>query len=436
MAIPLALFALVLGLELSQNKVLLHTTASQLGGIDLERHDYLSVTGGSIALDGPDLPQRVGDTDYVPVFAIQADGTLAATPALIAILPAGQLAGLLQAADTIDAPRRIDLLGMRSATCAALDQTAIPPHTPPLPCLTHGTHPHALTSVLIGSAVLLLPFVGLGLWLWRRRGPGEAPRTLPGWVVKLAKGVMVVLIVGAIALGKMGDALWPAAVKTVAHTAHSAPAATRVLDSVLAYARSEAAAADAINYGYKLASLKKSLDTTPLAPADTLEVQLVQLDAHSHYRRDALGAFRRVRSSALIEYQIRRNGDIVGGQYVATDTADHWPALALRQREAGGPVELLAEQTVPTAKGEQRVRTAGEIAFLRGDAAAYLRGDTVAFRYTAPALRQITLSREKHLQVVTRNPRLSFSMANLYIEATGDTLQVRSTGPHQRIFRP
>lgn len=436
MAIPLALFALVLGLELSHNKILLHTTAGQLGRIDLDRHDYLSVTDGSIALDGPWLPQRVAGTDYVPIFAVSADGKQAPTPSLIAMIPAGELAGLLLAADAFDTPRRIDILGLRSATCPEREKTTLPPHDPPLPCLTQGKHPRELASVLIGSAIVLLPFAGLGLWLWRRRGATGAPHPPPGCAIKLVKALMVVLIVGAIAIGKLGDTVWPAAVKTAAHTAHTAPTTTRVLDSVRAYARSEAAAADTINYGYKLASLKKNLDAMALAPDDTLEVHLVQLDARSRYRRDALGAFRREQARAVIEHQIRRNGTIVGGQYFAVDTADHWPAVALRQRDADGPVELVAEQTVHTAKGAYPVRTAGEITFLEGDAAAYQRGDRVVFRYTAAALRQITDKRERHMQILGRNQRLSFVMADQHYEAEGDTLQVWSTGPDRRIFRP
>ncbi|HPR06060.1 MAG TPA: hypothetical protein PLI17_05470, partial [Denitromonas sp.] len=55
MMIPLALFALVVGVELTQNKVLLTTTAGQLASADRDEHDYLAIHGGTIALAGPYL---------------------------------------------------------------------------------------------------------------------------------------------------------------------------------------------------------------------------------------------------------------------------------------------------------------------------------------------------------------------------------------------
>lgn len=436
MAIPLALFALVLGLELSQNKVLLHTTAGQFGRIDLDRHDYLSVTDGSIALDGPWLPQRVANTDYVPIFAVSADGTQAQSPSLIAMIPAGALADLLQPPDSVGVPRRIDLLGMRSTRCADRAKATLPAGGAPLTCLAHGKHPRALTRVLIGSAILLLPIVGLGLWLWRRQGSAQTPHPPPGCLIKMAKVAMVVLIFSAVAIGKMSDELWPAAIKTAAPGIHTAPVATRLSDSLAAYARSGAAAADAVNYGYKLASLQKNLDALEIAPGDTVEVHLIQLDALSTYRRDAQGAFRRQQAKALFDYQIHLNGNIAGGQYVAVDTADHWPGVALRQRGVQEPVELVAEQTVHTATRPRPVRIVGQIEFLEGDAAHYQRGDTVVFRYTAAALRQVVAEREKLFQRAGGNPRLSASLSNLHFEASGDTLRARSTGPNRHIFRP
>ncbi|HQU88105.1 MAG TPA: hypothetical protein PK620_07750 [Denitromonas sp.] len=435
MMIPLALFALVVGVELTQNKVLLTTTAGQLASADRDEHDYLAIHGGTIALAGPYLPQRVANIDYVPIFAVAADGTASSHPSFIAIIPAGALAELIQPPASTDALRRVDILGMRNGRCGELAKTGLPA-TPPLPCITHGKHPNDRVSVLIGSAIMLLPFAGLGLWLWRRRGPVAVPHPLPGCLIKLGKAVMVILIFGTVAIAKLGDDVLPPLVKTAPHLGDAAPVATKVMDTLRAYLGSESFAADTVNHGNKLASLKKNLDTLNIQPGDTLEVQLVQLDAGSFYTRDTFGAFRRRSAKALIEHQIRLNGDIVGGQFFATDTADHWPAVAMRQREVGGPVELIAEQTVHTDKGERRLRIAGEIEFIEGDAAAYQRGDKVVFRYTDTALQQIAEKREKIFHTTGRNPRLAFAMSNVLFKAEDDTLVARATGPDRRIFKP
>ncbi|MCZ4303178.1 hypothetical protein O4G98_00380 [Zoogloeaceae bacterium G21618-S1] len=435
MVIPLALFALVLGVELTQNKTLLTTTAGQLASADVRQHDYLAVHGGTIALEGPYLPQRVSHADYVPVFAIAADGTASAHPNFIAIMPAGTMAGLLQPPASSDALRRVDILGMRDGSCGELAKAGFS-DTPPLPCITHGKHPHDTLGMLIASSVMLLPFAGLGLWLWRRRGPVAVPHPPPGCLIKLGKAVMVALIFGAVAVAKLGDDVLPPLAKTGAHLGHAAPVATKVLDTLRTYLGSESFAADTMNYGYKLASLKKNLDTLNIQPDDALEVQLVQLDAGSIYTRDTSGAFRRRSANALVEHQIRLNGEIVGGQFFATDTADHWPAVAVRQREVGGPVELIAEQTVRTEKGERRLRIAGEIDFIEGDAAAYQRGDKVVFRYTDTALQQVAKKRERIFQAVGRNPHLVFAMSNVLFTAEGDTLVARAIGPDRRIFTP
>lgn len=435
MGIPLALFALVLAVDLTQNKVLLSATAAQLASEDIDQHDYLAIHDGTIALDGPYLPQRVADTDYVPVFAVAANGTASARPSFIAIVPAGALAGLIQPPASADALRRVDMLGMRNGSCGELAKTSLPA-TAPLPCITHGKHPHDTVGVLIGSTIMLLPFAGLGLWLWRRRGPVAVPHPPPGCLIKLGKAVMVVLIFGAIAVAKLGDDVLPPLAKTARHLGNTAPAATKVLDSLRTYLGSEDFAADTVNYGYKLASLKKNLDTLDIQPGHTLEVQLIQLDAASIYTRDAMGAFRRRAANALIEHQIRLNGELVGGQFFATDTTDHWHALAMRQREVNGPVELIAEHTVHTDKGERRLRVAGEIEFLEGDATAYQRGDKVVFRYTESALQQVAEKREKIFQAVGRNPRLTFAMSNVLFTAEGDALVARATGPNRRMFTP
>ncbi|TVO58221.1 hypothetical protein [Denitromonas halophila] len=435
MVIPLALFALVLGVELTQNKTLLTTTAGQLASADVRQHDYLAVHGGTIALDGPYLPQRVSHADYVPVFAIAADGTASAHPSFIAIMPAGTMAGLLQPPASSDALRRVDILGMHDSSCGKLTKTSLPT-SPALPCITHGKHPHDTLGMLIASSVMLLPFAGLGLWLWRRRGPVAVPHPPPGCLIKLGKAVMVALIFGAIAVAKLGDDVLPPLAKTAPHLGNTAPAATKVLDTLRAYLGSESFAADTVNYGYKLASLKKNLDTLNIQPGDTLEVQLVQLDAASIYTRDTLGAFRRRAANALIDHQIYLNGELVGGQFSTADTTDHWHALAMRQREPGGPVELIAEQTVHTEKGERRLRVAGEIEFLEGDAAAYQRGDKVVFRYTGPALQQVAQRREEIFRAVGRNPRLAFAMSNVLFTAERDILVARATGPDRRSFTP
>ncbi|MBT0960428.1 hypothetical protein [Denitromonas iodatirespirans] len=434
--LPLGLFAAVLIDHLTLDTTLHRINAGQLADADLRRIDYLSIRGGNIAADGPYLPQRIGNYDYVPVFAATAPVGSEATPRFIAILPAGALGDRLNPPASADEAPSLDITGQRSAGCHDLAKAGFPAATAKLPCIVHDRHPAPLGTLLLGAAVILLPIIGVGLWLWPRRTPTGARRAASGCLVKLAKPLIAMLIVAAIAFGKVGDELWPAAGKLAPHGAGAVPDVVKVVDGLAAPHGGERFVLEAMNYGNKLASWKKNLDALALGADDTVEVQLIQLDARTTYHRDPLGAYRRSAASALVEHQLRRNGEVVGGQFFATDASDHWEAVALQQLVKDGPVDAVAELSVHTDKGVRRIRLRGEIEFLEGDAAAYLADRKVVFRYRAPALAQIADKREKLAQAVARNPRQQFHMANLLFEAEGDTLIIRSIGPSRRIFKP